>query len=38
VALAIHTGVSHETWLDDPRAMFTAVELLEEAKRNARRR
>jgi hypothetical protein len=29
VALAVETGVPAGAWLDDPRAMFTAVRYLE---------
>jgi hypothetical protein len=39
VALAIETGIPAREWLEDPRAMVTAVELLEErAERMKRRR
>jgi hypothetical protein len=34
--VAIRTGVSHEVWLADTRAMFTAAEILEEADRKRR--
>jgi len=38
VIVAIRTGVSPFVWLDEPRLLFTAVELLAEADRQARRR
>jgi hypothetical protein len=30
VAVAVETGVPHTVWLDDPRALATAVEVLQE--------
>jgi hypothetical protein len=42
VALAVETGVPAEDWLADPRAMFTAAELVQtrndKAKQAGRRR
>jgi hypothetical protein len=42
VALAVETGVPADLWLADPRAMFTAAELVEhrneKAKQAGRRR
>lgn len=34
--LAIRTGVAHDAWLDDPRALLTALQLLAEADRQRR--
>jgi hypothetical protein len=31
VAVAIQSGVAPEVWLDNPRQLFTALELIEEA-------
>jgi hypothetical protein len=31
VAVALRSGVPADVWIDDPRALFTAVELLREA-------
>jgi hypothetical protein len=36
VALSIRTGVAHDVWLEDTRALVTAVELIGEADRQAR--
>ena len=38
MALSIRTGVSHDVWLSDTRALATAVELIAEADRAARSR
>jgi hypothetical protein len=38
VAVAIHTGVAPDVWLANTRALATAVELIDEANRRARRR
>ena len=37
MALAIETGVPHTVWLDDPRAMTTAVLLLEQRAERLKR-
>lgn len=34
MALAVATGVPMPYWADDERAVWTALELLEEAKKN----
>ena len=36
--LAVETGVSAREWLDDPRAMFTAVRYLEERAERSKRK
>ena len=38
VKVALASGVAADVWLEDPRALFTAAELLEEAQREMRRR
>lgn len=38
MVVAVRTGVSHEVWLSDTRALATAAELLEESDRQAKRR
>ena len=38
MALAVETGVPHTVWLDDVRAMATAVRYLEERAEQLRRR
>jgi hypothetical protein len=38
VIVAMRTGVAPAEWLDDPRALITALELLAEADADARRR
>jgi hypothetical protein len=37
VAVAIHTGVAPDVWIDNPRQMFTALDLIEEMNEQARR-
>lgn len=37
MALAIATGIPHTVWLDDPHAMVTAVQLLDEMNKQRRR-
>lgn len=36
--VAMRTGVGPAEWLDDPRALMTALELLAEADADARRK
>lgn len=36
--LAVETGVAHTVWLDDPRALFTAVRYLERRAELLKRR
>lgn len=36
--VALRTGIAHEEWLADTRALFTAVEVIEEIDRAQRRR
>jgi hypothetical protein len=36
VAVALRSGISHEVWLEDARALITAVELYGEADRKRR--
>jgi hypothetical protein len=38
VAVAIHTGVPAGVWLDDPVALLSAVEILNEMAIEAKRR
>jgi hypothetical protein len=38
VSVALASGVAPGEWLDHPRALFTAAELLDEIDREARRR
>jgi hypothetical protein len=38
VALAVETGIAPQVWLDDPRAMVTAVEVLEERAAELKRK
>jgi hypothetical protein len=37
VAVALRSGVAADVWIEDPRALFTAVELLAEADREVSR-
>jgi hypothetical protein len=37
VKVALRSGVAADVWIDDPRALFTAVELLREADEEAKR-
>jgi hypothetical protein len=34
--LALESGVSHDVWLDDPRALLTALDVLAEQSRRRR--
>jgi hypothetical protein len=36
--VALATQIPHTVWLDDPRALATAMEILEEQERKAKRR
>jgi hypothetical protein len=38
VQVAIHTGVAPGVWLDDPAALLTAVEVLNDMAAEAKRR
>ena len=38
MVVALRSGVAPEVWLEDPRALFTALTLLEAADEQARRR
>jgi hypothetical protein len=38
VIVACRTGVAHDVWLEDTRALITAAQLLEESDRRARRK
>jgi len=38
VCLAIRTGVSHEVWLEDTRALATAIGVITDADRKSRTR
>jgi len=38
VQVAIASGVAPDVWIDHPRALFTAAELLNEQAREAKRR
>jgi hypothetical protein len=38
VIVALRSGVPHDVWLDDTRALMTALDVLAEADRQAARR
>ena len=37
MAVALRSGVAADVWIDDPRALFTAVELLHEHDEEVKR-